>query len=1276
MMLSDQRLRHSVRAADRALIINSKSQGPQTSSPPALVQNRSCSMQKRVSGCPCPLVCLMKVIIKFPTREDAVALTVEPSDTVGAALARLLLSHSMGQRPEGQQCLALGDVLLNNERTFADLCIKHEATLKFVDTSLQLGITTTQTAPSALYLQPSTVAKVHEHDSQVSLPCFIEEQLDVPLTAAPPPSSPRLMLKIDPSTVHNVRRAPSLQADILCRLVGQSIYEFERTDGEWALVSASEYERLKATDEAFIDHDASVEGWCILATDGVTRLVSLDVDNMEAAIVAHRSLVTRCASSSWSIAAALPALQTMFHDESLSVQAYACIAAGSWCLDAIVTAAIGALPILSCIMHLCDSSAPLLRCKALTSAWALAVDLTSSHPSAAGDILSEFLNSSLTDDNEEKLSAALSALAASITTLQRRCTLFKAGLMPLLLRPLKCKGNREVFGSAVWVCSCMCDRSNSSEVNPLQKEVILSGVLPLVVTAFEDPADADAQSAASKMLWYLTRHANDELIAAGIPALKVRLLSLTTNAGILKTFLMCIGNYFRESKTHADVFVRLGALNSIVALLAHENPEIQEHASSAIIVFSGVGKTIQTALCDAGAVGALTNIVSKGSGIARQRACVAVWGLVLGGVGGQAGIDAVIGLIGGDAEEGIKAGLAGLSAAVEGSEVKQRVYVELFGVGRLVGLLGHESVGVQSKACYAIQALTGNCAFNQDAFRQGGAVAGLVIAMSCKDTDLQKNAAAAAFNMLVGNSENKDTFLQAGFAVVLCKLLQSHISSVQTIASSCIQCICSLQHVKIQNAFRDEGCTMLLLRCLSSSFVDDNLHFHACEALAALSDCSLAAHIRAVTQLYDSDVIDSLLKSSCGLNARTLRRIVHAAAFDIVQQLVSSRASVFWEPDSAQSRSISVSTSAGFTIAYYLDGRVYVGQCENGKSHGRGWMRYADRSCYDGDWSDGEKHGKGILKYALDYKEPIQTRFNYMWNAGDKYDGGWKHDKRHGVCKYTFFNGSTLECDWMDDLCPEFAPLQCIIQARFGKVNDDPEAASMHAMREDASKELITGLPDASPGSIHESLSCQSINRRTLDDKQALESAKLLVDEIVSVGASSLPVAPRPAIFSLGFDMVMLQRALASADENHERALDIMLGEQNYLYACSDFAGNTITGVTPIPAPVPSINFSLEWLDEGGLVCPKNVNFLRQCPKGHSLQANGSILETPFHQLSCRICHKSCSIDQAAAWLRCSVNPKCCCEYSVCSDCALAADDMSLTPAVAASDSISTLVSF
>jgi len=87
---------------------------------------------------------------------------------------------------------------------------------------------------------------------------------------------------------------------------------------------------------------------------------------------------------------------------------------------------------------------------------------------------------------------------------------------------------------------------------------------------------------------------------------------------------------------------------------------------------------------------------------------------------------------------------------------------------------------------------------------------------------------------------------------------------------------------------------------------------------------------------------------------------------------------------------------------------------------------------------------------------------------------------------------------------------------------------------------------------------------------------------------------------------------------------------------------------------IPSHNFSTEWVDEGGCVWPKNVDFSRQCAKGHALAPLGECSGHSGTQLMCRLCHCFCrrDCDAAASWLMCSVDASCCGEYAVCCNCA------------------------
>ena len=96
-----------------------------------------------------------------------------------------------------------------------------------------------------------------------------------------------------------------------------------------------------------------------------------------------------------------------------------------------------------------------------------------------------------------------------------------------------------------------------------------------------------------------------------------------------------------------------------------------------------------------------------------------------------------------------------------------------------------------------------------------------------------------------------------------------------------------------------------------------------------------------------------------------------------------------------------------------------------------------------------------------------------------------------------------------------------------------------------------------------------------------------------------------------------------------------------------------------VPVPQPSaINFATEWLDEAGRVCPKNVDYATQCPKGHSIlpfvSSSDPQAEHPSDaNFTCRVCHASKGRQNVSDWLACNV-PACCGGYAVCAACATA----------------------
>ena len=79
---------------------------------------------------------------------------------------------------------------------------------------------------------------------------------------------------------------------------------------------------------------------------------------------------------------------------------------------------------------------------------------------------------------------------------------------------------------------------------------------------------------------------------------------------------------------------------------------------------------------------------------------------------------------------------------------------------------------------------------------------------------------------------------------------------------------------------------------------------------------------------------------------------------------------------------------------------------------------------YDGSFSEGVRDGQGVMVYAVD-----GSSLNYTYNAGDRYSGEWKDDKRHGSCTYTFFNGETGKFTWSEDVSAEFSARQSAILA-------------------------------------------------------------------------------------------------------------------------------------------------------------------------------------------------------------------------------------------------------
>jgi hypothetical protein len=84
-------------------------------------------------------------------------------------------------------------------------------------------------------------------------------------------------------------------------------------------------------------------------------------------------------------------------------------------------------------------------------------------------------------------------------------------------------------------------------------------------------------------------------------------------------------------------------------------------------------------------------------------------------------------------------------------------------------------------------------------------------------------------------------------------------------------------------------------------------------------------------------------------------------------------------------------------MGWVVDG--YVGEWKDShhNPHGTGKMLFANGSTYDGQFTNGKFDGNGVMSYEVDGVTELPD-LDYMWSAGDKYDGGHRADVRHGAC--------------------------------------------------------------------------------------------------------------------------------------------------------------------------------------------------------------------------------------------------------------------------------------
>ena len=166
-------------------------------------------------------------------------------------------------------------------------------------------------------------------------------------------------------------------------------------------------------------------------------------------------------------------------------------------------------------------------------------------------------------------------------------------------------------------------------------------------------------------------------------------------------------------------------------------------------------------------------------------------------------------------------------------------------------------------------------------------------------------------------------------------------------------------------------------------------------------------------------------------------------------------------------------------------------------------------------------------------------------------------------------------------------------------------------------------------------------------------------DSLADIARSTVKIASGGTRHSMGKGSRVVVEGLKSSPEMNGRT-GVICGEMSPQNARvnvqidADGARPSVLGTfSPENLRVLKHNPSVEWLDEDGLICPKNVDFSRECAKGHALVsfcADG--LSRSAHKLMCRVCHIVAAGD-LGAWLVCSV-AGCCGGYAVCGSCTLA----------------------
>ncbi|KAL6762997.1 hypothetical protein V8C86DRAFT_2505292 [Haematococcus lacustris] len=87
---------------------------------------------------------------------------------------------------------------------------------------------------------------------------------------------------------------------------------------------------------------------------------------------------------------------------------------------------------------------------------------------------------------------------------------------------------------------------------------------------------------------------------------------------------------------------------------------------------------------------------------------------------------------------------------------------------------------------------------------------------------------------------------------------------------------------------------------------------------------------------------------------------------------------------------------------YWVSGERYQGEWSDNKRHGKGTVVYKNGDKYEGDWANGLRHGLGTL---------------WIFKGGKyivRYNGEWRQDTPTGHGTFFLDNGDTYEGDWVN----------------------------------------------------------------------------------------------------------------------------------------------------------------------------------------------------------------------------------------------------------------------